>query len=358
MLVSCGQQGKTAMSLTYGKNTTSISSNIYSYYLSYMKTMALANIYMNLGATAQDIAGMGDWAEYWEYPAGDGSATVGDMVKRQAEESLKQFLAIAAYCKEYGLDLTKDEKKNIDAAIEELISSSKYGRSKAVFNETLRRFNINDAILGEIKRMEALTGVFARHAFSADTGREITDEMVNSVYDATCSRIKHILIPYSPGTKDFEGNDEEYTAEEMAAIHAKIEDIYSRIIAGEDFDSFLSESADGMTADGYTIREDSNVVPEFSDAAFGMEIGEVRKVESSYGMHIMKRYKLLPPEQAIDLFSTGETWKNVVYRDIQSYLMADVLKEYLELIEVNREETDLFDIASSAIMFDCMEIAQ
>ena len=345
------------MVLEYGDNTTTISSNIYSYYLSYMKTMALANVYMIYGVSGQDMLEMGDMPDYWATELGDGT-TIGDRVKEQAEESLKHFLAIAAYCKEHGLELTREEKNNIDDAIQELISSGKYRRSKAALNDVLLRFNIDDTILGEIKRLEALTGVFARHAFSPETGREISEDMVNQVYQATCSRIKHILIPYSPGTKDFEGNPIEYTAEEMAEIYARIDDLYARITGGEDFDSLLSESADGMPPNGYTIREDSPVVPEFSDAAFDMAVGEVRKVESDFGMHIIKRYELLPADQATDDLNTGDLWRNIVYRDIQSYLMADVLRPYIEAIEINRAETDMFSIASSAIMFDCMEIAQ
>jgi len=347
-LGSCGPQRQTAMSLTYEKNTTSISSNIYSYYLSYMKTMALANFYMMYDVSAQDIVNMDDIPEYWANEIGDGT-TVGDRIKEQAEDSLKQFLAIAAYCKENNLELSKKEKDDIDAYIQELLGSSKYRRSKAALNAVLIRFNIDDTILGEIKRLEALTGVFARHAFPDGSSVDISDEMAELFYQETCSRVKHILIRYGPeGTVD-------------AAVQAKIDEIHDRLAAGEEFDSMLSESADGMPFDGYTIRYDTPFVPEFMEAAFDMAIGEVRNVETEHGVHIMKKYELLPPGEAINL-NTGETWAATILpelqRELRSREMYEVLKPYIDKIEVNRAETDLFSIAGSALMFDCMEILQ
>ncbi|MCL2095364.1 MAG: peptidyl-prolyl cis-trans isomerase [Oscillospiraceae bacterium] len=358
-LSSCAQTGQVAMTLTYNNNTSEISSNIYSYYLSYTKTMTLANLYGSIGYGIQDIVNMGDIdiPDYWASPANE-FQTIGEAVKEQAETTVKHFLAIAAYCKEHKLDISRETRNDIDESIRNLINSEKYRRSKAALNAVLIRFNIDDSILKEIRRLEALTGVFSRHAFDPENGgREISGAMIEAAYSEMCSRVKHILIKTSPGTRDAEGNDIEYTAEEMAEVLAKIEDIYERASGGEDFDGMLSESADRMTAEGYTVREDTPFVPEFLHAAFDMEIGEVRKVETSHGIHIMKRFELLPPEEAVNL-NTGESWYSAISKDLMSYLTADILAPYIREIETNRAETDLFDIVSSEIMFDCLEILQ
>ena len=48
--------------------------------------------------------------------------------------------------------------------------------------------------------------------------------------------------------------------------------------------------------------------------------------------------------------------ENVVGKQIQTYIMGDELKPYIEKIEIHTDETKLFDIASSSIMFDCLEL--
>jgi parvulin-like peptidyl-prolyl isomerase len=314
-----------------------------------MKTMALRDLYVSMGAqNMQDLINAGDMPEYWAMPVSE-TESVGDRLKTETEHTLKQFLAIAAYCKEHKLDLSREQRDNIDKSIKSLIDSDKYRRSKANLNAVLIRFNIDDSILKEIRRLEELTGVFARHAFPEGSGTPVTDDMINMFYEETCSRVKHILVKYSPGQLDDE-------------IQARIDNLYNRVTAGgEDFDSLLSESADGMPFEGYTIRSDTPFVPEFLHAAFDMQIGEVRKVETSHGMHIIKRYELLPPDQAINL-NTYESWRDTIVPEIQQEFrrrdMMDILKPYMDKIEMNRAETDLFDIASSAIMFDCMEITQ
>lgn len=355
-LGSCASSGgNTAMTLTYGDNTTTFSSNIYSYYMSYTKTMMLSQLYMNQGIT--DPSQMGDMPDLWKISISD-SVTYADMAKIQAEETLKQFLAIVAYCKDNNLQLSKEKLNEIDSAMKTLINES-YGKSKGAFNATLARFGIDDTIFKEIKKYELMSGLVYDDLFNTDTGkRKITEEIAQSYYEQNCARVKHILILYSPGTKDVDGNDIEFTEEEMAERMARIDDLYDRINNGEDFDSLLGESEDPGTEaypDGYTVSRTTNFVPEFLEAAFDMEIGEVRKVESDYGMHIMKRYELISPVDALDI-NTGGSWAGVVSDAVRRIIIEEELAPYIEKIEIDTNETLLFNIASSDTMFDCTEL--
>lgn len=356
---SCALGKKPAMSLRRDKITETISPEIYGYYLSYAKTRTLYGYYQTLygDSMPEDPTGLGDipelWSKFYASPA-----TWGSMVKRQAESSLGQLLAISVYCKENGIALSEGDLKSIDGAIDEIINTY-FGNSKSLFNSKLKNLGINDRIYKEIKKYEALTGLFGKDLFDAETGkRKITDDMINKIYEESCARVKHILILYSPGTNGPDGSPDKFSDEEMAARQAKAEDIYSRVTAGEEFEDFLSESEDpGASAypDGYTIGESTNFVPEFVAAAFDMQVGEVRKVESSYGMHIMKRYELLPAGDALDL-DNNAPWRSVILTEIQSYLMDDVLKPYVEKIEINTEETKKFNVSKIEVMFDCLEL--
>ena len=354
---SCGKKdsGNPAMTLEYGKNTTSFSSNIYSYYLSYTKTMMLVNLYMAYGYGAQDIPNMSDLPEYWATTYIEG-ITYGDMTKIQAEESLKNLLAVVAYCKENDLKLSKDEINTVDVAVKDLIKDY-YGNSKKALNSVLIRFDIDDEIYKEILKYETLVNdVFGKYLFDPDTGkRKIPAGTADQIYQEQCVRVKHILIPYSPGTYDVNGDPEVYTEEEFAEVQARIDDLYDRIINGEDFDGLLEESADGMPFDGYTISEDTGFVQEFKDVAFSLEIGGVGKAESQFGMHIIKRYELLPADQATDI-DTGYTWAYSLNMQMRSYITGDELKPYLDKIEVKKSETDLFSTSTSSVMLDCLEL--
>ena len=356
---SCGLGQKPAMSLKHEKITETVSPEIYGYYLSYAKTRTLYTYYQAAYGSQmpEDPTGLADipelWSRFYSHPL-----TYGSMVKRQAESSLGQLLAIAVYCRENGIELSKKELGDIDGKIEGIVKNY-YQNSKSRFNAKLKNLGINEGTYKEIKKYEALTGLFGKDLFDPETGkRKITDDMLNAVYRETCARVKHVLILLTPGTYDQDGNPEKYPDEELAARLAKIEDIYTRAANGEDFDAFLPESEDPGTAaypDGYTISENTNFMPEFVAAAFDMQIGEVRKVETSYGMHIMKRYALLPAGNSYDL-DNGVTWKSVIQTEIQSYVMNDVLKPYIEKIEINTEETKKFDVSKMAIMFDCLEL--
>ena len=361
-LSSCGLGAKASMSLACDGGALTVSSKIYGYYLSYVKTRMLYNYYHDMYAARgaqmpQDVTALADvpelWREYYSKPY-----TYGAIVKRQAESALGQMLAISAYCKDNGLELSAGELRGIDSAISDIVSQ-RYQNSRSKLGSKLKSFGINEQIYKEIKKLEAMAEVFGRDLFDPETGkRKITEDMINQLYGEICARVKHIVILYSPGTYDKDGKPEKYSQEELSAREAKAEDIYSRVTAGEDFENFLSESEDPGAAnfpDGYTISESSDFVAEFVEAAFDMQIGEVRKVETSYGMHIMKRYDLLPAGEALDLGSQT-TWRSVVLTEIKSYLMDNVLAPYIEKIEIDKDETKKFNVSNIAIMFDCMEL--
>ncbi len=96
-------------------------------------------------------------------------------------------------------------------------------------------------------------------------------------------RARHILVRL----------EENATEEEQSAAKAKIEGLYSRIQAGEDFSTLASESSDDTVSAekggdlGYNTR--GRMVPEFDDAMFALKPGEVSQiVKTKYGFHIIK----------------------------------------------------------------------
>jgi hypothetical protein len=302
-------------------------------------------------------------ADFWNNLIAEG-VTLGDMVRLQAEMVMAQILAVAAYCKEHGLALSREDNSRIDRAITEIIRSPKYGNSRSRFNSAILKYHIDADIYREILRLEALLGVFNTHVFDAETGtRPVTAEMVDQIYQAVCAQFKHLMLLNVPGTRDVDGNPIQFTEEEHAQRRAKIEDWYGRIKDGEDIEDFYGESDDDTIAHlpyGYTISSDTGFVSElFVDALFEMEIGEVRIIESDLGLHIIKRYELVPAFQALDLNESQQrgasvSWAETIDRMIRRTIMNREIEPFIEALEINREETDLFTVASSVVMFDNM----
>ena len=369
MILSCAvmassckrQQGQVAMSLTISDNTTNISSNIYSYYMSVYKTRALVSYYLSMGYTINDLEKMTDIPELWRQLQSEG-VTVGDYIKAEAEKPIAQILAIAAYCQVHDLSLTREQRKNIDEFIREITALSKY-KNKAAFNAELINYNINDQIFKDIKRTELLADVFYRHLFDQETGkRQIAAEDIDNVYQQSCVRFKHIMLSKNPGTNDVEGVPIEYTEEELAEIEAKIDDWYKRILNGENIENFYAESGDELALylpEGYTFGEDTDFPSEVIGTAFEIEIGEVRRIETAAGFHIIQKFTLLTADQAVDIGATQAaggsnyiSWADTIRKMIQASLAARELEPYIAKIKFNREQTDLFRIETSAVMFD------
>ncbi|GGN60654.1 peptidylprolyl isomerase [Oceanobacillus indicireducens] len=126
---------------------------------------------------------------------------------------------------------------------------------------------------------------------------EITDEEIEQRYDRSKTEIdaQHILVA-----------DEE-TANE---VKEKLDD-------GEDFGELAKEySTDGSAQDegklGYFTA--GSMVPEFEDAAYNMEVGEISDpVESQYGFHIIKVNDIRDVEDVEEL----EDVKEDIRRDLQ-----------------------------------------
>lgn len=126
---------------------------------------------------------------------------------------------------------------------------------------------------------------------------EITDEEIEQRYDRSKTEIdaQHILVA-----------DEE-TANE---VKEKLDD-------GEDFGELAAEySTDGSAQDegklGYFTA--GSMVPEFEDAAYNMEVGEISDpVESQYGFHIIKVNDIRDVEDVEEL----EDVKEDIRRDLQ-----------------------------------------
>lgn len=163
----------------------------------------------------------------------------------------------------------------------------------------------------------------------------ISTERYNQFYEENYVCVRHIYIRTADkNIVDEEGNaviDEEgnvvtaeLTEEEAAAKLALCDDLMARLNAGEDFKTLeaeYSEDAGRHTlTEGYILSRTTALPDEFINAAFDMEIGELRRVDASYATHLMLRCELP------DLI-----WNNTVYEtmmgNFKDYVKSEVYAE-------------------------------
>lgn len=105
-------------------------------------------------------------------------------------------------------------------------------------------------------------------------------------------RVRHVLV----NSKNFPDAAEE----EIPTLSKNLaQDIYQRLLDGEDFAKLALEySQDGSAESGGDIGfvEKGDVVKEFGDVAFALEVGEVAEpVESQYGWHVLEVTEIKEP---------------------------------------------------------------
>ena len=121
------------------------------------------------------------------------------------------------------------------------------------------------------------------------TPEGVTDEAIAEYFKENYVKVRHILF------KTVDDSRNPLPDDQIAVKKAEAQELYDRIVAGETtIDDNYSKSEDGGSTtypDGYVFTYDE-MVEEFEEAAFEMEVGEYRLVETSNGWHIMCKEEL------------------------------------------------------------------
>ncbi len=110
------------------------------------------------------------------------------------------------------------------------------------------------------------------------------------------AQVRHILIGWKDLQSDYP-SDMDPRALERSRWDAEklVKELYDRAVAGEDFESLMEQySEDGGSAKSgisYEVYPGSSHVFEFRRIGIRLEVGEVGKVLTTFGWHIMKRGK-------------------------------------------------------------------
>ncbi len=191
---------------------------------------------------------------------------------------------------------------------------------------------------GELRRQMAIeqlieTQVFQNVSVDEAQLRGFYDENPQFFEQPEQVAARHIILTTQGITDEAERN----------AIRDRIQELRNRIAGGEDFAAVAREhSQDGSAAQGGDLGMfgRGQMVPEFEEAAFSLEIGQLSEVvETQFGYHILQVTERRPP-------------RTVAYAevrdDIADFLLEDVrneaAQEYVENLRAQARVEELVQV--------------
>ena len=281
--------------------------------------------------------GIEDTEDQWTKPMTENdTTTLQEYLDAMIQSYLIEYNLYAIHFDELGLKISEERAAKIQNELDTYIKQ--YGSEKA-FDEALKKsgFSYKDykeQLYNEAKKSEVILYYFGPDSKKNPT----THQQIKEYYNEYYTKVKHIFI----STRDSNSND--FTVAQKEETGKKAQEIYDRIIAGEDYDTLLDEfnQDPGMVTnpDGYIFsQDDTSYTRAFHNAAFDMAFDEVRLVQSNLGFHIMKRYEFITddvtdPEVELNLIS------NMMGNEI-----ADVLQQLKDRIGVTYNDKILINLS-------------
>ena len=178
-------------------------------------------------------------------------------------------------------------------------------------------------------------------------GIEVNDEIIAAYYNENKSlftlpekrHAKHILISLEADTPEAE-----------AAAQATLAEVQAKIAAGDSFEELakIYSKDPGSASSGGDLGsfEQGMMVPEFDEAVFSMEIGQVSQpIKTDFGYHLIKL-------EGIDA-KKSQPFETVKAEVTQQYKMQEAERQYFELLEqlntIVYEQTDSLEPAADAL---------
>lgn len=226
--------------------------------------------------------------ETWDAEYSD-ELTVGEYLQTATVQNLVASLTWRTQFKKLELSFTEKEQATIKENIDQLLKDS--GGEKAV-KETLKQYGIryDDFINLVFYDTQKILKV-VNYYFGQEGLEPVPEKDILAYFKDNYARTKHILI------STVDSNGATMTGEEMQKARKQAQSVYEQAKNADEaaFEKLIKEynSDEGVAAypDGYVFTT-GEMVDEFEKAAFDMEVGETRLVQSDYGFHIIRKLTL------------------------------------------------------------------
>lgn len=217
-----------------------------------------------------------------------GNQADAETVKQMALENVIKNKIQLQKAANMNITLSTDELRDIEAQKAYYVDI--WGGQEK-YEKNLREMGLSDQSFIQFLKEQMLINKLYRKIVNIEVEDDVTEQQMKEYYKKNIdkyrqAKAKHILI----STVDKNGMP--LSEEEQETASKKIQDIYQRIKAGEDFDKLMHEFSEdpGLASypDGYTVIK-GQMVPEFEKAVFSMKKDEISSpIKSVYGYHIIK----------------------------------------------------------------------
>ena len=263
---------------------TPVSAEQYFYWLAYSCSSLEYNLsmYQSYYGMYGELFGE-DGKLLWEEQLSEGKS-VAQTALEQAENSVKFYTTVENAAKEYGIELTEEDRTALaearSTAVEQAGGEEAFLESlelMGITSETYERISASSYLFNHMMELVDQEG----SAFYLDPAG----------YRAYAAYADHILL----SNKKDQTSGEMLSEEEIAAKREQAEDLLAQLRSSDDPETLFAQLADeysedpgrASNPDGYLFGK-GEMVQEFEDAAFRMSPGEISDVvETAHGFHIL-----------------------------------------------------------------------
>ena len=132
----------------------------------------------------------------------------------------------------------------------------------------------------------------------------------------------------------------DYATQVMDKCEAGNYTLFDAMVENYSEDEGMSKYPNGY----YLTSESEYDSPEVLEALFDMKEGEIRRVNSEYGIHIVMKYQLdeggYANEDNSDFFVSSESGKYVFMNDLKNMLLTERLTPYLDKIVIDKKRIE------------------
>ena len=274
------------------------------------------------------------------------------------ETNIMDSIIVLKVLRKYG---DENEISVTDAEVDEEISAvisnypSEEDFEKDLADRDISRSFLREQISDQLLRDKIFKSITEDVKVSEEEAKEYYEENKETLFKIPeQKKVSHILIKFN--VPEGETINDEVKKEAMQ----KIEDIEKKLNEGEDFAELAKEySEDELSAENegeIGFISEGQTVPEFEEAVFDLEVGEVSPiVETYYGYHIIKVLEEKDSyiesfddvRETIEDYLTNEKqvnlWQDFVYSlldDVEIEYKTDLKGNLLEDLSVPRGSTD------------------
>ena len=219
----------------------------------------------------------------------DDKLTLGEYIQTSTVQSLVSSVTWRAQFDRLGLSFTDEEKATIEDNIKVMLDGA--GGDEAV-RQTLKEYGMDyDEFMQMVYYDPQKVLKVVQYYFGQQGLEPVSREEILEYFTDNYVRCKHILI------STVDENGAMLTGQDMTNANKKAQSVFEQAKKANDadFDKLIAQYNDdeGVSAypDGYVFTT-GEMVDEFEKAAFDMEVGETRLIQSDYGFHIMRKLTL------------------------------------------------------------------